>query len=112
MTDVISRAAQRAAHPLVKYVEHQRRIDGYGRMQTARRLPCPKSDACYIFTFDASWMQGQFAPVARDRVLRLGHSVYFYLQTLDRRIYIAGCPADGRFLAEHVPRLDRFPELD
>ena len=112
MTDVVRRAAERALHPQVEHVEHQRRIDRDRRMQTARRLPCPVADACYIFTFHAGWMQGQFATIARDRVPRIGHALDFHLQPLDRRIHIAGRAADGALLAEHVPGLDRLAKFD
>ena len=81
-------------------------------MQRAGRLPGPEAHAADL---DVGVVGGQ----QRDRITVGRHHVALpvgadgaHLDPLHRRVDVAGHPARGGFLAEHVPRLDRTAQLD
>ncbi len=112
MGHVVGAAAARRAGGDVDELEPQRPVDGDRRVQRARRLPGAEPDPADL---DVGVVGGQ----QRDRVAVGGDDVAMpvgadepHLDALDRRVDVAGGAARGRFLAEHVPRLDRAAQFD
>ena len=113
MHHVILAAAERPPDPGVDDVEHQRRVDRDRRVQARRRLPGAVAHAGHELAVASR--SGAAAPSGRCRSRRAGPAVRpatLHLQPLDRRIDVAGGAAGRAFLAEHVPRLERLPQLE
>jgi hypothetical protein len=81
-------------------------------MERRRRLPGAIAHAGHVLAFGAGLAQRHAPPVAREHEALLGQALDLELQALDRGIDEAHRAARGRFLAEHVPRLERVAQLD
>ncbi len=81
-------------------------------MQRRRRAPRAIAHAGHVFSGDPGRCERQHTPVARDAVTLARHPGHLDLQSLDRRVDIARGAGAAHFFAQHVPRLDRLPQLD
>ena len=97
--------------PCVDDVEDQRRVHGYRRMQTARRLPRPIPDAGHVLARSSRRMERHTPAVARHDMPRSGHSAHLDLEALDRRIHVPHSAARCLLLPGHVPGLECLPQL-
>src|SRR6266851_5804496 len=111
MDDVVDAAAERTGAPLVENVEGERGVGVDGRLQRPRQLPGLEADACDIFAGTAGGGQRNAASVAGDGVAAGIEPLEPHLQPLDRGIDEARSGAGGRFLAQHVPGLERLTQF-
>ena len=75
------------------------------------RLPRPIPDAGHELARSSRRMQRHAPAVARHDMPRSGHAAHFHLQALDRRIHVSRRAAAPRLFPDHVPRLERLPQL-
>ena len=111
MGHVIDAAAERAAAPAVENVEGERRVDVDVRMQGVRQLPGLEAHAGDELAGPAGRDQRHAAAIAGDQMAVRVQSVDLDLQPLDRGIDEAHGGALRAILAEHIPGLERVPQL-
>ena len=109
--DVVRAAGDRAAGPGVDQIEDQRHVHADGRVQRRRRLPGAIAHAGHGLAGRAGGVQGDAPAIAGDDVTHLDQPAGLDLQPLDRRVDVAGGAAGAGLLAEHVPGLDRLPQI-
>src|SRR6266581_727354 len=112
MCDVVDAAAKRATTPAIIDVEGERRLHRDGRMQRGRQLPGLEADAGSIFLRASGRGERNPAAIAGDDVARSVEPLRLDLQSLDRGSHKTRGGTGRALLAQHVPWLQRLPELE
>src|SRR5262249_40872041 len=111
MRHVIDAAAQRPAVPGVYKIEGERGMDGNGRVQAGGGRPGLEGAARDRLARAGRGRHRQPAAVASDDVSALDKALGLHLQALERAVDIAHGAAAGALLTQHMPGLERLPEL-
>src|SRR3977135_632671 len=112
MRDVVDAATQRATAPAIIDVEGERRLHRPGRMQRGFQLPCLEANAGDVFPGASGRGKRNTAAIAGDDMARSVEPLRLDLQSFDRRINETRSAADRALLAQHMPWLQRLPELE
>src|SRR5258705_3153528 len=112
MRDVVDTAAKRATAPAIIDIEGERRLHLDGRMQRRRQLPRLEADAGNILPRASGRGERNPAAIAGDDMARSIEPLRLDLQSVDRGINETRGAADRALLAQHVPWLQRLPELE
>src|SRR6478735_5458035 len=111
MRHMVTRAAQRTAHPAVHEVESQRCMHADGGMQCRGQRPGPIAHASHIPAHRAGGMQWHAHAIAGQDMAFVHHAAHLHLQALQRGIDEARGAAGRVLLAEHMPGLQRIAQL-
>src|SRR5712671_5526840 len=112
MRDVVDAATKRATIPAIIDVEGERRLHRDGRMQRGRQLPSLEADAGGIFLRASGRGKRNPAAIAGDDVARSVEPLRLDLKSLDRGIHKTRGGTGRALFAQHVPGLQRLPQLE
>ena len=112
VADVVGAATERAPVPAVDEIEHEGGVHPDRGVEGGGRLPGPVAHPGHVSTGRAGGVQRDGYAVAGHDVALGGKPVDAHLETLDRRVDVAGGARGAHLLAEHGPRFDGAAKFD
>ena len=110
--DVIGATADGAGLPGVDDIEHERRMDADGGVETSGGLPGAIADAGDELAVDSGGVEREADAVDGDEVAGIGHAVDEDLEAFDAGIDKSDGSTGAGFFAEDVPGFDGLAKFD